>query len=89
MSYQIETTPEALSELKALPAYVKAQAIQLIDMLANEPRPPRAKELRGKPGIYRVWLAGQWRIAYEIDDANRTVLIRRVRSKARIDYDSL
>lgn len=89
MSYQIETVSEALAELKALPSYVRSQAISLIDQLADNPRPPRAKELRGKPGIYRIWLDGHWRIAYEIDDENQWVTIRRIRRKEGIDYESL
>lgn len=89
MSYRIELTPQALTELKALPTYVRAQAIALIDLLAATPRPPRAKELRDKPGIYRIWLAGRWRIAYEIDDDQQVIIIRRVRRKDAIDYDSL
>jgi mRNA-degrading endonuclease RelE of RelBE toxin-antitoxin system len=89
VSYQIELHREALAELKALPASVRAQAIALIDLLAATPRPPRAKELRDKPGIYRIWLAGRWRIAYEIDDEQQTIVVRRIRRKSDIDYDSL
>ncbi len=89
MSYQIELHREALAELKALPASVRAQAIALIDLLAATPRPPRAKELRDKPGIYRIWLAGRWRVAYEIDDEQQTIVVRRIRRKSDIDYDSL
>ena len=89
MSYQIELHREALAELKALPASVRAQAIALIDLLAATPRPPRAKELRDKPGIYRIWLAGRWRIAYEIDDEQQTIVVRRIWRKSDIDYDSL
>jgi mRNA-degrading endonuclease RelE of RelBE toxin-antitoxin system len=89
VSYQIELHREALAELKALPTYVRAQAIELIDLLAATPRPPRAKELRDKPGIYRIWLAGRWRIAYEIDDEQQTIIVRRIRRKSDIDYGSL
>jgi mRNA-degrading endonuclease RelE of RelBE toxin-antitoxin system len=89
VSYQIELHREALAELKALPASVRAQAIALIDLLAATPRPPRAKELRDKPGIYRIWLAGRWRIAYEIDDEQQTIVVRRIWRKSDIDYDSL
>ncbi len=89
MSYRIELHREALFELKALPAHIRAQAIELIDLLAVTPRPPRAKELRDKPGIYRIWLARRWRIAYEIDDEQQTVIVRRIRRKTDIDYGSL
>lgn len=66
-----------------------AQALQMFRLLKDNPRPPRAKELRGKLGAYRIWLAGRWRIAYQVDDAQHVVVILRVRLKEDIDYDSL
>ena len=89
MSYRIEVSPEARKEIKALPGHVRAQARKLVGALAGHPRPPRAKELRGKPNIYRIWLAGRWRVAYEVDDELTRVRILRVRRKEQIDYDSL
>ena len=89
MSYQIRIAPDVRRELRALPGYVRAQAVQSIDALADDPRPSRAQELRGKLEIYRVSLAGHWRIAYHVDDEQQFVTILRVRRKEDIDYDSL
>jgi addiction module RelE/StbE family toxin len=89
VSYQIEFAPELYADVKALPAYVRAQARQQFRNLASNPRPHKAKELRGKPGFYRIWLAGRWRIVYSINDEAQIVRIIRVRSKATIDYESL
>ncbi len=49
----------------------------------------RSTELRGKPGIYRIWLLRKWRIVYTIQDELLLVLVLRVRLKEQIDYDSL
>jgi len=89
VSYRVEAPPEVRKEIKALPGHVRAQARQLIRALGENPRPSRAKELRGKPNIYRIWLAGRWRIAYETDDELERIRILRVRRKERIDYESL
>lgn len=89
MNYQIEISPEARQEILALAGYIRAQARQLIRALGDNPRPPRAKELRGKPNIYRIWLAGRWRVAYEIDDELKLIRILRVRQKEQMDYESL
>ena len=89
MSYRIEVPPEVRKEIKSLPGYVRAQARQLVRALGDTPRPSRAKELRGKPNIYRIWLTGRWRIAYEIDDDLKRIRILRVRPKEQIDYESL
>ncbi len=79
----------AQKEIRSLPGYVRAQAIQLIDALVENPKPSRAKELRDKPNIFRIWLAKSWRIAYEVDDESKVVIILRVRQKESIDYESL
>jgi mRNA-degrading endonuclease RelE of RelBE toxin-antitoxin system len=82
----LEVSPPARWEIKELPAYVRAQTIE---NLAVDPRPSGAKELRDKPAIYRLWLAGRWRVAYQIDEDLKLVRILRVRAKADIDYDNL
>jgi mRNA-degrading endonuclease RelE of RelBE toxin-antitoxin system len=89
MSYQIRITADAHREIKGLSGYVRSPALKIINALSKEPRPPAAKELRGKPGIYRIRLAGKWRIAYRIKDEENLVVILRVRLKEKIDYDSL
>ncbi len=89
MSYQVEVTPPARREIETLPGYVRAQARQLIGELRVNPKPPRARELRDKPNIYRIWLATKWRIAYKVDEDSKQVLILRVRLKELIDYESL
>ena len=89
MSYRIEVPPSVRKEIKTLPGHARTQARQLIRALGENPRSSRAKELQGKPNIYRIWLAGRWRIAYEINDELECIRILRVRRKERIDYESL
>ena len=89
MNYRIEVSPNVRKEIKSLPGYVRAHARQLIRELGIDPKPARAKELHGKPNIYRIWLAGRWRIAYEIDDEVNRIRILRVRKKEKVDYESL
>lgn len=89
MSYRVEISPEAQKEVKKLSGYVRAQALELLHRLSENPRLPRAKELRGKPSIYRIWLAKRWRIAYKIDEDPKRILVLRVRRKEYIDYESL
>lgn len=68
---------------------MRAQALELIESLATNPRPHRAKELSGKENIYRIGLANKWRIVYEIDDEFTVVIIMRVRRKEEVDYENL
>lgn len=89
MSYQVRLAPSARKEIRDLPASVRSQALDLIAELGENPRPPRAKKLRDQENIYRIWLAGRWRIVYAVDEDVVTVLILRVRRKQDIDYPSL
>ena len=89
MNCRIEISPAARREIRALPAYVRAQAIQIMEELGRDPRPARAKELQDRENIFRIWLAGRWRIVYEVDDHLHAVLIMRVRRKEDIDYPGL
>jgi len=89
VSYEIEIARPVQIEIKTLPGHVRAQARQLINSLREIPRPPRAKELRDKPNIYRLWLARRWRIAYLIDDDLKLVRVLRVRRKELVDYETL
>ncbi len=89
MSYRIDVTREARGEIKALPGYVRAQARKLVRALGIDPRPARAKELCQDPQVFRIWLAGRWRIAYAVDDEARNLHVLRVRRRSLLDYEGL
>jgi mRNA-degrading endonuclease RelE of RelBE toxin-antitoxin system len=80
MPYQIEFLQEARVEWRLVPAHLRPRLQRLIQSLAHTPQPPKSKELRDEPGLYRVALAG-WRVVYRVDDEAQTVLIVAVRSK--------
>jgi mRNA-degrading endonuclease RelE of RelBE toxin-antitoxin system len=89
VAHRVELSPDAQRELRTLPAHVRAQALEQLRRLSAEPRPARAKALRDRDGLYRLWLAKRWRIVYRVDEDPRRVLVLRVRRKERIDYDSV
>jgi len=89
MSYRVEISPEAQKEIRALSGSVRAQALALLRRLSENPRLPRARELRDKPSVYRIWLARKWRIVYKIDEDPKRILVLRVRRKEQIDYESV
>lgn len=89
MSYQVEISPEAQKEIKALSGYVRSAALKMLRDLGKEPRPPRTKELHDKPNVYRLWLMKKWRIVYRIEEDSKHVFVLRVRLKEQIDYESV
>lgn len=89
MTYTVELSPGAQRDLKSLSGYARSAALAILRDLREDPRPTRSKELRDKPGVYRIWLLRKWRIVYSVDDELLRVLALRVRLKEQIDYESL
>lgn len=84
MSYEVEITPEGLRHLDRLPATVRAAVIEtILGSIAENPR-RAGKPLRGElEGLYSA-RRGEFRVIYEIDEANRIVLIHRAQHRDRV-----
>lgn len=80
MAYRLRITATAQSEILRLPGHLRQRARRVVSELAEQPRPRGAKGLRGLPNRYRLWL-NSWRIIYRVDEADKVVLIVRVRHK--------
>lgn len=66
MSYRIELRPAAIRALKQIDHQHRDRIRGAIALLAEDPRPPGAKALHGRPG-FRVRV-GDYRIIYMIED---------------------
>jgi mRNA interferase RelE/StbE len=66
VSYRIELRPAAVRALKKLDPQVRTRIQGAITLLAEDPRPPAARPLRGRPGL-RVRV-GDYRIIYTVAD---------------------
>lgn len=89
MSYRIEIAHEALRAIGELTAEVRAQTRELVRELGEAPRPKRAKKLHGEPDVYRIWIAGYWRLAYAVDDGEEKLRVLCLRRFEILDYESL
>lgn len=65
-TYRIELRPAAARALRKLDPVVRPRIQGAIGLLADDPRPPASRPLRGRPG-YRVRV-GDYRIIYTIAD---------------------
>jgi len=65
---------------------VRAQLIQLIDELAETPRPHGYKKLSGHANLYRV-RQGDWRVSYAIKDDQLIVLVIEVATRGNAYRD--
>ena len=73
MTYSISILRSAQKSLGSLPAAIQDRIIAAIRRLAAAPRPPGVKKLTGRPA-WRIRV-GDYRVIYEIDDTDLTILI--------------
>lgn len=71
--YTIELRPAAAKALRKIDPQDVARLRGALALLAEDPRPPGAKALQGRPG-YRVRV-GRYRIIYTIDDGVLLVVV--------------
>ena len=64
--YRIEVRPVAARALRKIDPQVRPRIQGAIALLAQDPRPPSARALRGRPG-YRLRV-GDYRIIYTVVD---------------------
>jgi len=64
--YRIELRPAAVRALKKLDPQVRRRVQGAIALLGDDPRPPAARALQGRPGL-RVRV-GDYRIIYTVAD---------------------
>ena len=69
--------PAAERQLRKFDPQVRRRVQAAIDLLADNPRPPKAIQLVGGAGEWRV-RTGDYSIIYEIDDDTIVVLVLRV-----------
>jgi len=75
--YSIEIKRSAQKELDALDDAVFRRIDRKILVLAEDPRPPGCRKLRGYKDIWRVRV-GDWRVVYIVDDAAKVVSVTRI-----------
>lgn len=65
-TYRVEVRPAASRSLRKLDPEIRPRIQGAIELLAQDPRPPASRPLRGRPG-YRVRV-GDYRIIYTVAD---------------------
>jgi mRNA interferase RelE/StbE len=73
MSYRIEVLLAAVRSIRKLPPEAKRRIQAAVELLADDPRPPAAKKLTGRPE-WRV-RTGDYRILYRIQDEILLVVV--------------
>ena len=77
MTYGVRLAPAAVRQVRKLDPPGRRRVQAAIDLLAEEPRPPGARQLVGGAGEWRV-RTGDFRIIYDIRDGELLVLVIKV-----------
>lgn len=70
---RVELRPAAVRTLRKLDPKIRARIQGVITLLAQDPRPPASRPLRGRPG-FRVRV-GDYRILYTVADDVLVVVV--------------
>lgn len=81
--FTVELSDRAAKQLHKLEPQARRRVEALLELLADEPRPPRATQLVGLP---RAWRArtGDYRVIYKIDDGRLFVFVVEVGHRRQI-----
>jgi mRNA interferase RelE/StbE len=74
VTYEVRLAPAAVRQLRKLDPPGRRRVQAAIDLLAEDPRPPGARQLVGGAGEWRV-RTGDFRIIYDIRDGELLVLV--------------
>jgi mRNA interferase RelE/StbE len=81
--YHLEIKPSAAKELDALSDALFVRIDRKIMALAESPRPPGCKKLKGRKDQWRIRV-GDYRVVYTIDNAKLLVEVTRVRHRSEV-----
>jgi len=73
VTHQVHILPVAVRAIRKLPPEAKRRIQAVIELLAEDPRPPAAKKLTARPE-WRV-RTGDYRVLYRIQDDILTVVV--------------
>jgi mRNA interferase RelE/StbE len=84
VSYELRFKGSARKEFMRLPAEVRAEVSETLDLLEQNPRPVGVEALVGPlKGLLRVRV-GKYRIVYQADDEERRIVVTRVRHRGKV-----
>ena len=86
MAYEIRIAPSAERAIDKLPAPIQLAVLGRLEELARDPRPAdceKVKEL-ARYGVFRVRVAGSYRILYQVKDEVAWILVVKVAGRKEI-----
>jgi mRNA interferase RelE/StbE len=89
VAYRVDIKRSARKAIDRIPQRKARRRVEdRIEALAQDPRPPESRQLRGELGVYRRVREGSYRIVYEVRDEELVVLVVLVGQREGV-YDLL
>jgi len=81
--YKVELARDSEKFIRKQNKSLQAKLVAVLRKLAENPRPSKAKKLKGLDGLYRVRVGG-YRIVYCVEDGNLVVLVVRIAHRKEV-----
>ena len=75
--YEIEVSATAKRQLRRLNLVDQIKILKRVRGLAEDPRPPGSRKLRGYTDVYRIRV-GQYRVLYSVEDHKLVIILLKV-----------
>lgn len=82
-SYSVEISATAERQIRKLGAQDRLRVLRAITDLADAPRPPGCRKLRGYDDVFRIRV-GRFRVLYSIEDQRLVVIILKVGDRREV-----
>jgi len=82
--YLVEVDAPARKQIAKLDRQIRERVTAAIDQLAENPRAPGCKKLKGVPDRYRIRVADKYRVVYTVSDGVALVLVIEVAKRDEV-----
>lgn len=84
MAHRVELTSKARRELADLPRHVQKRIVRWLDLLAENPRRTKTRQLEGQPELRRVHAGKDYVIVYTVRQKQVLVLVVRIAHRKEV-----
>ena len=81
--WNLRLSLSADNDLSAVPGNIRAQVLDALLDLEEDPFPPGNVAMRGWKNLYRIRIEG-YRIVYQVNARDRIVLVERIKPRDRV-----
>jgi mRNA interferase RelE/StbE len=87
LAHEVRIAPAAERAIGKLPAKIQGPVLEVLDDLAEHPRPAGSRKVRGLPRqfeVYRVVVAKDYRVIYQIRGEVAQILVLKVGDRKEV-----